>query len=444
MNNEPDIERRLGFTEAAFWMFSKIIPVYFTIYARIKGDLPKKSLSDALLRVQERHPLLRVRIVRENRSSGRFESGGIPAIPLKTIQIPESGLSEVVEKELATVMPDDKGPLMRCLLARHKKDLSTIILTFHHTIGDATSGAFLIRDLIHAIDLTQQAKDASLPSLPSKQSLDAYVPEYARSIHGRISGMKAFLRMLSNILRHGFPIGPKRDSRVPIWQCRPQVVTRSFEPDFVQKIRERAGREKTTVHGALTAAKMIAIVKDYPEIKPRHLMALAPINLRSQLVPPIAEDVGLFVTMGFSMHMASEGSNFWELARQIRASLSRCVERGEPYGAGMRGGDIGLLLKIIGAGRAGAMVTQILTSMKTANTFTLSNLGNVSIPVVHGKFKIETIGFAAPTPSSFGSFAVTLDDLMTWNFVGMEPICSKEHLVRLADRTEQILRRNMD
>jgi hypothetical protein len=443
MIKEPEIERNLGCTETGFWLFSKILPVYFTIYATVRGKLSDKSLVDALACVQNRHPLLRVRIVRCGWSSGRFESGNISEIPLRIIQENQDKLPAVMEEELSMPMLDDKGPLLRCVLIRHSDGVSTVMLTFHHSIGDAASGAFLIRDLISVAGQAQQGQHFATPALPPRQALDAYVPAHARGLRGRITEMKAFFRIAGSAMRHGLPAMPKPDKRVPVWKCKAGVVTHSLQTNFVEKIRNRARIEKTTLHGALSAAMIMAVINDRSSEKPLHLMLLSPVNLRSQLVPPVEEDVGLFVTMGFSLHLAGRGSDFWEMARHVRTSLTQCINKGEPFGSAMRGGDVIPLIKLMGTGKAGAKAATAWTAFKTANSFTLSNLGNVAITSDHGAFKILSIGFAAPVPSSFGSFVATIDGHLIWNFVGMDPLCTKNHISSIADSAVRILIENL-
>ena len=70
----------------------------------------------------------------------------------------------------------------------------------------------------------------------------------------------------------------------------------------------------------------------------------------------------------------------------------------------------------------------------------LSNIGTVDIESSQGACTIVKIGFAAAIVSSY---AATINDFMTWNFVGTEPLYSKKQIERIADAAVEILNGNL-
>jgi hypothetical protein len=70
-----------------------------------------------------------------------------------------------------------------------------------------------------------------------------------------------------------------------------------------------------------------------------------------------------------------------------------------------------------------------------------SNIGLLSFPMTTKRLKMDTIGFAASGSvlTNLATFAATAGDLTTWNFVGMAPLYSREHIQKIAIDTLGIL-----
>ncbi|MBI9083984.1 MAG: hypothetical protein JEZ11_10335 [Desulfobacterales bacterium] len=155
------INRRLSPMEKCLWIVDQQCCSNFLSHARVIGPLDETVLGQALKVVQARHPLLRVRIVREGRSHARFISGPAPAIPVRLAQSASNRWTEEAERELNTRFDAEKAPLLRCVLIRHGMEQNTVLLNFHHAIGDGLSGAYLMRDLFVAADTVIAGKNPS-------------------------------------------------------------------------------------------------------------------------------------------------------------------------------------------------------------------------------------------------------------------------------------------
>ena len=70
-----------------------------------------------------------------------------------------------------------------------------------------------------------------------------------------------------------------------------------------------------------------------------------------------------------------------------------------------------------------------------------SNIGKVDIENHHGPFTIEDLGFIASLSSlgTLAAFAATINRQSTWNFVGMEPQLTKEHIEKIAAKAIKVL-----
>lgn len=350
------------------------------------------------------------------------------------------GLREA-EDEVNTIFTVEEGPLVRCVLIKHGKDRSTVLLTIHHSIGDGKAGAFLMRDLFRAASLAQKGEDPLLPVMPPRKEMTTHFPPWTRGISGRWRYTGFILRILIAIIRWGYPAIPRIDRKAPVRKRRACIVARVLDARTVRKLHERARREKTTLHGALLASQILTIASDMKSDKQRPFIIGSPVNLRSRLKPAINDDVGLFATIGISINRVGPSEAFWQLARDVRQSLWECVDRGDPFLYVMLHHDLSTIASIFGAGRFGARIYSYFAGISHLGGIAFSNIGRVEIEAEYGSFTVESLGFAA---SGSGlcvlvPFVATIERQTTWNFVGMEPLISRAHTERIADKAVEIL-----
>jgi hypothetical protein len=435
MHQEYELDRRLGSLEKFLWLIDKQSRINLMMHAGVRGTLSENTLRVALKSIQARHPILRVRVVREGRSNARFVSGGVPEIPFRVLEAPQQEWEKLAEEELNTDFVTETGPLVRATLVRHTGNLSTLLLTIHHCIGDGISGAYLMRDLLQAASMSESGKNPSLSMLPARKELGAYLPSWARGLSGRWRYWQYWWCALAPIVRYGKPANLKIEQKAPLRRGRAHFISRMLGPEMVRKVSEKAGREKTTVHGALGSAIILALAKDEDRNGECLYLVGSPVNLRSRLDPPIEDDVGLYITMGTSSGLAGQSTEFWSLAREFRESLLQCVERGYPFVYLYQQKDLNLVASINGIGPWGQRTYAHFARMMNPGAWGLSNIGRIRIEANQGPFTIESLGTSASGSVwyRFASFAVTIEDRMTWNFVSMEPMHTREYTERITD-----------
>ena len=108
--------RQLGTEERIFWSYEQVRPMHFTLAANIIGTLPVDRLQQALTQVQQRHPLLNVRIVLDQSGTPWFmrDSAKIPVRLVKRHS--EQQWQQEVEQEIANPFDWDQAPLVRVVL----------------------------------------------------------------------------------------------------------------------------------------------------------------------------------------------------------------------------------------------------------------------------------------------------------------------------------------
>ncbi len=440
------VERPLSPSEKIFWIADQRCSSNFVVHAGVTGAITEDLLQQSLSAVQRRHPLLRVRIQREGWNTLLFRTSEVPPIPLRVVNAPLKGWVDAAENELHQAFPVDKGPLARCTLVRHAGDEATVLLAFHHSIGDAMSGSFLMRDLFQAAALASAGKACELPPLKPKQEMNAYFPDWAVGKSGRWRSLKFGGRMYAAALRYGRPTLPRLDEKARPKARQARIVAHQLDPDMVDRLHERARKAGTTLHGAMLAAQILAIAQDRQESKERPYFVGSPVNLRKRLHPPVGEDVGFFVTIAASVNMAGPRTLFWPLAKAVRDGVWYSVERGEPFVYVVQHLDLSRITGILGLGPLGRWASSRVGSWWSFGGLVFSNIGKVDIEGVQGPFIIQDLGFAASLSflSRLGSFAATIKRRSTWNFVGMDPLLTREHTRQIADTALEILKKALE
>jgi hypothetical protein len=316
------MERRLSDTELAVFCADSVGSMNFAMHVELRGFLAEPQLRAALDAAQARHPLLRVRVVEEGRELW-FRSVG-DVLPLRVVDAPPEALTAEAEREVRTVFDPAVGPLARCVFIRHAREHATLLVTFHHVIGDGISGTYLVRDILRALS------GEALAPLPLAESLDGHLPARARGA----AGFFGYLRMLALIagwvLRRGIPRGVPSEVLAGHGARRANLLLERFEPAFTRALAARARREGTSVHGALAAAIALG---SFPAMGRRraHCVFGSPLNMRDKFEPPIGEDIGFYVAIAASSHVLDAGTDFWTLAREMKQGLQRGLALDMPF-----------------------------------------------------------------------------------------------------------------
>ena len=180
------------------WIFNKVSPVNFVTYAQVRGDISEEKLFYALDCLKNRHPLLSAGIAGHGWWSARLICNHSSDIPLKILSS-ENGheLIPVIEAECMERIPD-KGPLGRCVLFRHSRSLSTLMLTLDHAIADGMSGVFALRDLMLALGYRDDKTGSSLKPLEPAKPVEHYFPKDMLGLRGWLKHIVFFIKTIKN------------------------------------------------------------------------------------------------------------------------------------------------------------------------------------------------------------------------------------------------------
>ena len=298
-----DFARPLGAMEHFLSLIDQYRPLHFAMAAQVEGPTAIPAWRIALDKLQGRHPLLSVAIETDAGHVPYFRTVRDVPIPLRVIHGPTIGNWEAeVARELATPFPLGQAPLARAVLMHSPFD-SLFILTTHHSIADGLSSAYAIRDMLRA--LTGETLE-SLPPVPAQEPL---VHMSRQTTHGADPSLQ--------------PLAPDEGPLMTFHSndgLLPSVEALSLTRELTQTLIERARKERTTVHGALCSALVLAGRESSSDWNQSPVRVRSPFSLRKEL--GIGEDCGVFVWAGSVSMSPHTLADFWDTARFAKSSLT--------------------------------------------------------------------------------------------------------------------------
>ena len=288
--------RPLGTNEKVFWVLDQKTTTHFAVVAEINGNALDHQWRQALDTVQQRHPSLSVRISGNEYSTARFEHVDDCEIPLSIAYTKrDEDWTSVLEEELKVPIDITKAPLARAVVIQ-QTGKSVFIFLSNHSIGDGMSSALFIRDILTVLSGENITDLMPLPALDE------------------LAGVSA--REFPHEQTNGFD--QAKNSLIP--RLEVNVKRLKLSGALTEKLIKRSKREKTTVHGALSAALVMALKQTDSALQENSVRILHPLSARTPL--NIGDDFGLLVSMVTLPYNPEPEHTFWDFARKIREEIA--------------------------------------------------------------------------------------------------------------------------
>ena len=359
------ILRPLGAFEELFWLLDQHRPVHFVMAAEVSGPTTVGDWRRAVDLVQQRHPLFSTRIERNDKNRPCFYQEFTASIPLRVVQEINATRRWEQEIELELSIPFDPAdaPLVRVVLL-HEEERAVCLVVIHHAIADGRSVAFAIRDLIQAVSGKLVDRLPVIPSLEDVLGVTSNGISYSKSDDEP-------------------PSSSERPSVfVSKENTRPRIKSLALTTELTNRLRERARQERTTVHGALSAASALACWEVVDGVSASPVRVMSPIDARKLV--GLGEDCAVLVGSGTVSIEPSEATTFWEIARAATTRLGK-AQTLEAMRA-VRHGMHQVMKQGIDVPTAAAIAAQGF-----AHDILLTNLGNLGYPTDFGKLQLEAV-----------------------------------------------------
>ncbi len=446
------------------------VPLNGMMVAHVRGRLGPGMLEAGLVRLQQRHPMLRAHIVPGPRP---LLSTANPR-PIALRVVPRTGPDTwhaVAEEELNRPFLPGENPLWRAVLvagADAGAEECELLLSHHHVLADATAVTSCFRELLtDAAALSRGESLAPVVPLPMRPSLNELLV-----VGGPRPRLKMFTYMNSFLWRHLLARlrRPRKlsiqggDGRVapPPAQRRSRLLHHTLTPAQTAALAARCRQEGTTVQGALGAALLLALYRDLGPA-PATVGCFSTVNLRDRLREALDGEVGLFVSQATTFHRLRPGPGdpnhaLWELARDFRVRLVHVIDRGEPY---MTFPWLGLFIP-----RGKDPLPGLLRRVDLSAPFAagITNAGRLPLPTRYGALTLVklhiVIGVALIAPIVVAATTLTSAQdrdgpgtgdgarngdrdgaaTLCCNLLYAEPLISRERALAIADHMMDLLR----
>lgn len=291
-------QRLLGAQEILFYAMNEASSKHFLMAAEIEGQTTETAWADAVVILQQVHPMLNVSITANGDDLVFTKIDGVGSILDITALSSSFDLATAAAEELERGFQSDKGPLARINLY-YSPEKCVIIVSAHHSISDALSSVHLIDDLLKILS------GKTISELPLQPSVDEFLGY----------GNQGLAAKVNKQLKPGTPL-PHEFTRT---HPQAKADTLQFSKELTVQLAESAKKHHTTVHGALQVAAAVAL-KKLTFLAPRPAYIMSPFSTRKEM--NIENDFGLFIDTKIVAVPTDEAAYFWDVARAATAELA--------------------------------------------------------------------------------------------------------------------------
>ena len=274
-------------------------------------------LANAVSKVQQRHPNLRVRIEEDAEHRPWFTSEGVGEIPIEVVPRTSADQWIQVYHEACRVPFEfDTQPAIRFILVQSAAE-SELIIFCHHIICDGLSLAYLARDLmVHLGDPTREVEvlpdpvPIGLDNMPEEMSLNGIAKFFVNRINEKWQAESVF-----------FDQEDYEDLNQAYWaNYTHQMLPVELSEAQTTALVERCRAENVTVNSALTAAFVGAQVMVQGD-SPDHRKIGVGASLRDRLPHPAGETMGFYAGAARLKFKYDTRKGFWDNARKLHRKV---------------------------------------------------------------------------------------------------------------------------
>lgn len=284
-----------------------------TMVARIKGTLSESMLRDAVVKVQQRHPNLRARIIKDQNHLPRLTTNGAGEIPIELVpRMSNDQWTDVVGESYRIPFDFENRPPIRFILVQ-SASVSELIIMCHHIICDGMSLAFIVRDVMvhlgdpsHEVDVLPNPTPVGLDTMPDDVSINGIVKFFINRINKKWKKDAVYFDQEDyECLNEAY------------WSTfHHQVALVELSEEQTSALVARCRQEGVTVNSALTTA-FVAAQTAYQNALTYHPGMVIAASLRDRMRQPVGEVMGFFAGAITLKHQYDTGIRFWENARQL-------------------------------------------------------------------------------------------------------------------------------
>jgi NRPS condensation-like uncharacterized protein len=328
------MKRKLGIFETAQTISGEYFPFNAVGILRSINSPKPEFVQRSLLILQDRHPLLKMRITKE-KAHYFFVSEGTPEIRLDILRREDDDhWKSVCEEELNHTFDIEKGPLIRCryLYSDMQPAEAEIIITCHHSIIDAKSVVRIFHELLSLCHTIQKdGLPRNYPPLSLLLPEESYFPAAFRGLSGKSRILRFMLGQIGDEIKYRRLTRSKRKPPIHA-RARCCILTAKLSPEHTDKLIRQSRRKRVSLNSCLSAAMLLSVTKYLYENQNLPMRHFTFADLRPYLKPPVSEyNLGSYHSMMRLTIPVNKDQNFWDLAQQVNQQVYSASKKGHKF-----------------------------------------------------------------------------------------------------------------
>ena len=460
------LSRPVGPLERGLLTEEKRCGSMITVLLRLKSKvrLDPEMVRKALMLLVERHPLLRMKIVKKSHGNGKpvkeyfTELQDLSEINFRVLKdFNVDDLEPVFERESEIPLDLKVGPLWRAsLLDEHcvvgkKAFKNAIVFTFHHVITDGRSILAMLEQLLCYLTMLHEGQDVLVESMPFRPSTahlmrhcctPSVLDKAVFTATSILSRLRAFLfksPKAENLYLVNYPPVFTRNSAAP---NKTSVVYREVSHDETLSLIKKCKLEKCSVHGAITAATHIAMAKILENGKkktaydPMSIKSSCNVDLRKECRPEIESNEFVLCVSSFRTEIkVSPGiKHFWKFAKECTRQVQWAFFTSQHHKFLKQ-----CHMKLTATEQHGA----VPVSQQDLRVFNLSNMGKQEwVMEPKGPYRVAGVAGSVtvqPTGPVFALLCATINGEMYWTNSYNTRVVTREQAIEFLELTLGIL-----
>lgn len=396
-------------------------PLNCVFTVKIKGSFPSGNLHTALSKIQQKHPLLRSSVKKDQAGVPYFElRKDLEPIPVRVLERKsEEQWKEESEIEWKKLFDGENQPMARVVWLKGTEH-SELLLVCPHCICDGTTFVALMSELLMLLDHPEKDM-VSYPPFNSIEELlaDTFSSTRAKVVKARLFSVIAKLFFLLKSTTNKHPLG---NGYMLHWK---------LDAEETKALAVGCKSGGATLHAALCVAFMEAFKAIRGD--KAHGKVICPVDVR-RFVKEIREDTMFAFAPIAELSVSKEkGLNFWAKAKNLKEELMTKIEA-------MKVQEL-LVMSEYFHGSVQKMVNY-LRATDGSHDLTLSNMGRLGIAENYDSFEVETlysptVGF--PWRNANTLVVSTFKGRMDFTFFSNDAFLDKKDAEKIRDHALELL-----
>jgi hypothetical protein len=425
------LKRELGTLERALLIADQHAPFHIVSVLHLENAPAPHILKQSLQILQNRHPFLRSRLLREK---GIYYFAKLVGPTLPFYVLPRWNAEHwiyIAEVELAKRIDASTGPLFRCTyLYSEAEKRGDIIFSFFHPIVDASSVSQFMHELLVVCASFMEQKTVSPYELAPTPPMEFRFPSAFRGLPLALNQLRyAFQQMIDEFF-YQLQTRGKRVPPVHNHASQGHILSVQLTEDLTESISQCANKEGMTLNSVLNAAMLLAVNRHLYAGQQVPMRTFSFASLRPYVQPPSGdEDLACYISLLRYTVLVSGGADFWSLARDLHKKIYSSLKSGD---------------KFVAATLAESLIRTVTRSESFRMAATALNYsGVVPVQSLYGSMRVMGLhGFvsAYDLGPEFSAEAQIFNNQLFWDFVYLEADMNRDEANAIVEEIRSILK----